>query len=87
MVQGAHFIPFTIRCCVLVLQSIHIFLKLTTLLFTSKGGSFGVCKVKFILHVHKVDGLFTVNPLQKHGHAIQRFFFSVVNIDISPNKK
>ena len=23
----------------------------------------------------KLDGLFTVNPLQKHGHAIQRFFF------------
>ena len=34
----------------------------------------------------KLDGLFTVNPLQKHGHAIQRFF-SVVNIEISPNKK
>ena len=34
----------------------------------------------------KLEGLFTVNPLQKHGHAIQRFF-SVVNIEISPNKK
>ena len=24
----------------------------------------------------KLEGLFTVYPLQKHGHAIQRFFFS-----------
>ena len=24
----------------------------------------------------KLDGLFTVNPLQKHGHAMQRFCFS-----------
>ena len=36
----------------------------------------------------KLDGLFTVNPLQKHGHAIQRFFFqwSILKFHQTKNK-
>ena len=86
MVQGAHFIPFTIRCCTCVTKYSYFPKDKQLYCLVQKEEALVFVRSSLSYMYIKQDGLFTVNPLQKHGHAIQRFS-SVVNIEISPNKK